>query len=148
MIDIPAGGLDTNETIIDCVKREVLEETGVTIQNPTLKAVFQVIGSDITTINFLFTETLSKFPFLNNSKPAIGEDISDIYFLPIKEIKEKIYTEPKLFEHALALKRLEILLARNMPVSSPFIITLLSVWLLISLPSYKYGLMGRLPLFP
>lgn len=115
VVDIPAGGLDENESILDGVKREVLEETGVTLQNPVLKAVFQVIGLDKTTINFLFSETLHERPILSSSSSVTDEDISDIMFLPIKEIQEKISTHPELFEHALALKRLEILFTKDTP---------------------------------
>lgn len=37
-LGIPAGAFEENESIIDCIKREVLEETGLSITNP------QVIG--------------------------------------------------------------------------------------------------------
>jgi ADP-ribose pyrophosphatase YjhB (NUDIX family) len=118
VLDIPAGGLHANEGILDCVKREVLEETGVTLQNPLLKAVFQIDGPDQTTINFLFTEVLHEEPTLNSSKSMIDEDISDVMFLSMKEIRRELSTEPEIFEHALARKRLEILLAGDTPDNS------------------------------
>ena len=124
VLDIPAGGLHANEDVLGCVKREVLEETGVTIQNPSLKAVFQVIEPNQTTINFLFTEILHERPILNSSRSVIGEDISDVMFLPIKEIQEKVSTQPELFEHALARKRLELLLAKDVSPNSVIMVTL------------------------
>jgi len=124
VLDIPAGGLDANETIIEGVKREVLEETGVVISNPILRGIFQVIDADRTTINFLFSEVLSEKPALNISKNVEDEDISDVLFIPIKEIQEKMSSNPELFEHTLALKRLELLLAGDVSINSLVITTM------------------------
>ncbi|MES2223874.1 MAG: NUDIX domain-containing protein [Patescibacteria group bacterium] len=121
VIDIPAGGLDPYESIIDGVKREVLEETGVNLQNPVLKGVFQVIEADRTTINFLFTETLLEHPTFNSSESVEDEDILKIKFVPIKEIQDKIISHPELFEHTLALKRLEALFTKDV-LSNPILI--------------------------
>ena len=37
---MPAGGLELDEAILDCCKREVYEETGLTIENATLIAIY------------------------------------------------------------------------------------------------------------
>jgi phosphatase NudJ len=122
VIDIPAGGLDDGEPVLEGVKREVLEETGVVLKDPQLKAVFQVIETNQTTINFLYAETLLDCPVLGSSKTIVDEDISDIVFLPISEIQEKMSKHPEQFEHALALKRLEVLFGENIPDCSIFTI--------------------------
>ncbi|MES2409075.1 MAG: NUDIX hydrolase [Patescibacteria group bacterium] len=124
VIDIPAGGLDQNESILDGLKREVFEETGVKLQNPILKGVFQVIEADKTTINFLFTETLLEHPILNSSKSVEDEDILEIKFVPIKEIQDKTVSHPELFEHILALKRLELIFLKDVSINLPVILTL------------------------
>jgi phosphatase NudJ len=109
VIDIPAGGLDDCESVLEGVKREVLEETGVVLKNPQLKAVFQCIEPGQTTINFLYSETLLDCPVLGSSNAIADEDISETMFLPISEIREMMTNNPDVFEHALALKRLEVL---------------------------------------
>ena len=37
---MPAGGLELDEAILDCCKREVYEETGLTVENATLIAIY------------------------------------------------------------------------------------------------------------
>ncbi len=42
-INFPGGGIDVNETVYECSKRETLEETGIVITNPKIEKVVEFI---------------------------------------------------------------------------------------------------------
>ena len=94
--NFPGGHLEFNEEIIDCAKREVLEETGLKIQNPT------IIGQ---VTNDIFIEekkhyiTIFVMGTSDNSEPKImepekcdgwswfdWEDLPQPLFLPIQNL--------------------------------------------------------------
>ncbi|MFT6829190.1 MAG: phosphatase NudJ [Candidatus Paceibacteria bacterium] len=103
--DIPAGGLDTGETIFQGIKREVLEETGITLlADPVHKRFFQYIETDKTTINFLFFIELESLPETHSNNQGTDEDIINIDWFDKEAVIKMINTDST--ENNLATARL------------------------------------------
>lgn len=102
--DIPAGGCD--EDIRTSVVREVLEETGLEIQNPKLIRIFEFVEKDRLTVNFLFISFLEQMPEVLQNQQVEGEEILDIQFFGANEVRNML---PQA-EHNLARARLSVFL--------------------------------------
>lgn len=103
--DIPAGGLDQGEDIYQGVLREVHEEAGLIISNPENKKIFQYIEKNRTTVNFLFYIKLDDKSETHSDNQDIDEDIIDIRWFTLEQIK-KMITEGET-ENSLATARLQ-----------------------------------------
>lgn len=79
---LPGGGLDHDETVVDGVRREVLEESGVVILDPRLVGVFTRLGSN--DLVFLF-EADAENGVINISCP---DEIEDGGFLDPRSIND------------------------------------------------------------
>lgn len=78
----PGGHLEKNETFEECLKREILEETGIEIDNNEIKKPFM------------------KVTYLNKDWPAIGQNRkSEIYYYLIKTSKNPDMSKVKYTEH-------------------------------------------------
>lgn len=55
-LNFPGGKKEENETIIDCVCRETLEETGLTIKNPKEVGYIEFAGKDFCVYVYKSTE--------------------------------------------------------------------------------------------
>jgi 8-oxo-dGTP pyrophosphatase MutT (NUDIX family) len=108
--DIPAGGLDQAENIFDGVKREVLEEVGISIKDPELITTFQTISNNESSFCFLFRYKLSASEY---SQLNITEhDILDCKLFSKDELQNLV--DNNEVEHALAKRRLmEVLVNDN-----------------------------------
>ena len=78
----PGGHLEENETFEECLKREILEETGIEIDDNEIKGPFM------------------KVTYLNKDWPAIGQNRkSEIYYYLIKTSKNPDMSKVKYTEH-------------------------------------------------
>lgn len=78
----PGGHLEENETFEECLKREILEETGIEIDDNEIKEPFM------------------KVTYLNKDWPAIGQNRkSEIYYYLIKTSKNPDMSKVKYTEH-------------------------------------------------
>ena len=78
----PGGHLEENETFEECLKREILEETGIEIDDNEIKRPFM------------------KVTYLNKDWPAIGQNRkSEIYYYLIKTSKNPDMSKVKYTEH-------------------------------------------------
>jgi len=112
--DIPAGGIEKGENLEESVKREILEETRISIEQLELIRVFQFIEEAKTTVNFLYLSHINNLPkdFYNNTNnEKLDEDILDIKFFNLDEIKTLIQNNS--CEHELAKQRLAVFLENN-----------------------------------
>lgn len=87
------GGLFLNETLLECVKRETLEETGITLSDEDIKfcklyddpsiIIAYPDGNVIRSIMALYTTTLKKMPDLKCS-----EESTELKFFSKEEMKK------------------------------------------------------------
>jgi NUDIX domain len=78
----PGGHLEKYETFEECLKREILEETGIEIDDNEIKRPFM------------------KVTYLNKDWPAIGQNRkSEIYYYLIKTSKNPDMSKVKYTEH-------------------------------------------------
>ena len=87
------GGLFLNETLLECVKRETLEETGIILSDEDIKfcklyddpsiIIAYPDGNVIRSIMALYTTTLKKMPDLKCSEESI-----ELKFFSKEELKE------------------------------------------------------------
>lgn len=89
---VPGGKMETEETILESVVREVVEETGISIQNPEIKGIFTiVIKEEEKTIDewMLFTffaNTWSGSAYTRNDEGELRwVPVSDLHTLPMPE---------------------------------------------------------------
>ncbi len=81
----PAGHLEANENLINALKREVLEETGLTVEPNFLSGIYYYYREDIQLhfLRFCFVIELSDFYL---SKPQ-DDDIIATHWLTLKQVK-------------------------------------------------------------
>ena len=97
-IGIPAGGMEENETIEECIKREVKEETGLTVH--TLEVIGISTNPKAETVNYPNGDVIQYFTVEFYTKDWSGEiDVNDK-----EEIKSAKF-EPK--EKYLELPEIE-----------------------------------------
>lgn len=84
--DLPGGGWEDEESIIECVKREVLEETGFRIEVTGFLGVYKEkpIADHPETIVFIFTAE----PVEKTEKAKEDDEILDVEFKSMEEIEE------------------------------------------------------------
>jgi ADP-ribose pyrophosphatase YjhB (NUDIX family) len=83
--NFPGGGWESNESIIECVKREVLEETGYKVEITGFIGVYKELNQEdgSETIVFMFTSKP-----LAEKKEELESDIIQRKWVPAEEIEE------------------------------------------------------------
>lgn len=82
ILQFPGGHLEENETFEDCLKREVMEETGIIIENEEIKRPFM------------------KVTYLNKDYPEVNKNRrTEIYYYLINTSKEPDLTKVNYTEH-------------------------------------------------
>ena len=79
--NIPVGGVDDNENVIDAAKREIFEETGCTAK---INGILEIINQNLENVDlllFIFDAELVK-----ENIQSDGEEISDIGWFSYEEI--------------------------------------------------------------
>ncbi|WII95408.1 bifunctional nicotinamide-nucleotide adenylyltransferase/Nudix hydroxylase [Moraxella haemolytica] len=91
---LPGGFLDINERLIDCVLRELSEETGLSINHNTLKSRHTFDAPDRSLRGRTIT-TVFHFELTGNDLPTVkaGDDAKGVFWLPIHALDGK-----KMFE--------------------------------------------------
>lgn len=82
LFQFPGGHLETNESINECLKREVLEETGIELDDDEIKHPFY------------------KVTFLSKDWPEKGKNRkAEVYYYIVKTNKEPDLTKSKYTDH-------------------------------------------------
>ena len=85
LLDLPGGFIDMNETGEEGVAREVLEETGLKVQQAvyqfSLPNIYIYSGFPVHTLDMFFLCTVEDI-----SHFSAMDDVSDSFFLPLSEI--------------------------------------------------------------
>ncbi|MEG1564381.1 MAG: NUDIX domain-containing protein [Bacteroides sp.] len=85
-LDLPGGFIDLNETAEEGVAREVLEETGVKIENSSylfsLPNLYVYSGFTVHTLDLFFRCTIADTDHLE-----ANDDVAEAFFVPLNQIK-------------------------------------------------------------
>jgi ADP-ribose pyrophosphatase YjhB (NUDIX family) len=77
---VPGGRVEAGEYLIDALKREVREETGIDIEVGELAGIFEVIGDrHYVILDYLATTSVA-------ADPVPGTDAADARWVPLEEI--------------------------------------------------------------
>ena len=79
--NIPAGGVDDNENVIEAAKREIFEETGCTVK---INGILEIVNQNLENVDlllFIFDAELVK-----ENIQTDGEEISDVKWFSYEEI--------------------------------------------------------------
>lgn len=106
--DIPAGGVEINETLEHACEREAFEEVGVKINNYKLLGYVLETVDEVVTVSFVYLENLLEKPFINLSILE-EEDITSFKWVTKSELSN-LLNDSKNWEHSLAIKRLKLFL--------------------------------------
>lgn len=79
--NIPAGGLDDNESLVEGAKREIFEETGCSVEIAGVVEIDNMILKDKTVIVFIFETKM-----INESVKVDGKEIADAKWFSYDEI--------------------------------------------------------------
>jgi 8-oxo-dGTP pyrophosphatase MutT (NUDIX family) len=93
--ELPKGGQEKNESIIECARREIMEETG--IENPVVKAFLTKTVHSYKRNNQMYRKTTHWFKVDCSAKeslvPQVEEGIEQVCWVPLKEAGEKVFYE-------------------------------------------------------
>ena len=102
-VAFPGGHVESKESIVDSVKRELLEETGLTIDNVQLCGIKQWFKDDVRSICFLFKTDTFKGELKSNdegeNKWIKREDLSRYKLASNFEIMLQVFENSNITEH-------------------------------------------------
>ena len=79
---VPGGRLERGEYVVDALKREVLEETGLTIEVGEMLGLFEVVGDR----HFVILDFLAEV--VGSDSPRAAGDAADVRWVPLKQIEQ------------------------------------------------------------
>ena len=79
----PGGTLEPDETILDGLQREVLEEVGVTIREPRLTGVYKNMSKGIVALVF-------RCDYDKGSQPGQSDEVAEVRWMSQSEILEHL----------------------------------------------------------
>src|SRR5688500_44669 len=77
---LPGGRVELGEYLVDALRREVLEETGLDVDVHELVGILEVVGDPHYVILDYFAEVTGR------SEPAPADDVSDARWVPLGEV--------------------------------------------------------------
>ncbi|MGB9797770.1 MAG: NUDIX domain-containing protein, partial [bacterium] len=84
---LPGGGLEKGERIVDCLKREIWEESGLLIDVGGVLFLFDVIEPERQVVTIVFRARKIGGEFKPKNVP-VGHRLVGMDFLPLEKIKE------------------------------------------------------------
>lgn len=103
----PAGHLEENESLISAVKREVLEETGLTLEPDYLSGIYYFHRPDLKLYFLRFCFVIELQQWLTGQPQ--DDEIIDTHWFTLEQIKEK----HQVLRSAMVLECIEDYLAGN-----------------------------------
>lgn len=89
-LDLPGGFVDMYETAEDALKREILEETSLKIENPaylfSIPNIYPYSGFEVHTLDLFFTSCVGDV-----SNLQANDDVSELFFLSKDEIDPRLF---------------------------------------------------------
>ncbi|WP_018477766.1 NUDIX domain-containing protein [Pontibacter roseus] len=87
----PGGGLQFGETVEECLKREVLEETGLQVEVRRFLFVNEFKQHPLQAVELFFEVVITGGSLMTGTDPEATADqqlIEEVVFLPLEEIRE------------------------------------------------------------
>lgn len=110
---LPGGFMEINETTESCAKREIFEETGVTVSD--LKEVGAYSDVDRDPRERVVTITYCTLAHKDSVSPKAGDDAQNIKWFAIDSLPELAFDHNKMVTDSVARMKREILLANEQP---------------------------------
>lgn len=89
-LDLPGGFIDLHETAEEAILREIKEETGLALKNPSylfsLPNIYHYSGLDVHTVDLFFHLSVE-----GNEPIIAADDVSELFFLDKNEIDPKLF---------------------------------------------------------
>lgn len=89
-LDLPGGFVDYNETLEECVKREIREETGICVKSLryffSLPNEYLYSGFTVPTMDCFFQGSVEDDYVLQ-----AGDDAEDCFFIPVNELNPALF---------------------------------------------------------
>ena len=84
---LPGGAVQEGETVSDCARRELVEETGLEVQLGKLLYVADVISPDRRkhTVNLIFLAEITGGEFGVTPKKTLGEHLDEAHWFPLDD---------------------------------------------------------------
>lgn len=79
---IPGGRVEAGELLADALRREVLEETGLSVEVGELAGILEVPGTELHYVILDYFVTISG----DDTTPRPGSDVSDARWVPLADI--------------------------------------------------------------
>jgi ADP-ribose pyrophosphatase YjhB (NUDIX family) len=95
---LPGGRVEQGEYLADALRREVLEETGLTVEIGELAGILEVPGDDLHYVILDYHATVA-----GDSAPTAGTDASEVRWVPLRDVA-KMDCTPRFVETMRAWK--------------------------------------------
>lgn len=95
---LPGGRVEQGEYLADALRREVLEETGLTVEIGELAGILEVPGDDLHYVILDYHATVAGDP-----APTAGTDASEVRWVPLRDVA-KMDCTPRFVETMRAWK--------------------------------------------
>jgi 8-oxo-dGTP diphosphatase len=87
----PGGGMTYGETAVECLEREILEESGLKVKTGKLLFVNEYFADSFHAVELFFQTEITGGELVTGKDPEIGPDfqiIKEVGFIPFSRIRE------------------------------------------------------------